>query len=264
VIEKCKDALRKDDLEKAIEYGKRAVEMYPNNFDSYFCLGKAYHRMRQPELAYENFKKAEELASSKEDLASIYEYIGRILAIIGKLDDALTYYNKALGLTKEIGGKAAPLLRTIAEIYFKKKDLDKALDYYDAAFTAGEEEGVNEEFMAEIINDMSIIYAELGFYKEAITLLKDLILFGNLSENDHIVYVAEINLGAVYGAMGNKEAAKRYLSMGLNHVKKIGDKYWEAVAYFHLGRILNKKKYSDKANEIFKEIGVAGVNHWIL
>jgi tetratricopeptide (TPR) repeat protein len=70
MIEKYKDAFRKGDLEKAIEYGKQAVEMYPNNFDSYFCLRKAYHRMRQPELAYENFKKAEELASSKEDLAS--------------------------------------------------------------------------------------------------------------------------------------------------------------------------------------------------
>jgi tetratricopeptide (TPR) repeat protein len=135
-----------------------------------------------------------------------------------KLDDALTYYNKALELAKEIGGKTAPLLSIIAEIYFKKGDLDKALDYYDAAFTAGEKEGASKEFMAEIINDMSIIYAEVGFYKEAITLLKDLILFGNLSENDHIVYVAEINLGTVYGAMGNKEAArgsKRYLSWGL-------------------------------------------------
>ena len=254
MIEKCREAVEKGDLIRAMELGKQAVEMYPDNFDAYFCLGTAYRGMKNIEKALENFKKAEELTDDKEKLITVYQYIGEALINMDRLDDALSYFNKALTLAKYIDSNVAYILSKIAYIYFKKGDLEKSAEYYNDAIESGEKENISEQLMLEIANNFSVVLAELGYYKEAVMLLKDLLDFGIVSGNLHLVCLTEINLGAVYSKTGNKNAAKRYLTSGLNHAKKLGNRRLEATAYMYLGNILSKKSYLDKAEELFREM----------
>jgi tetratricopeptide (TPR) repeat protein len=254
MIEKCREAIEKGELERAIELGKQAVEMHPNSFDAYFCLGIAYRGMKNIEKSLENFKKAEELTDDKEKLITVYQYIGETLIKLGRLDDALSYFNKALTLAKYIDSNVTYILSKIAYIYFEKGDLEKSAEYYNDAIESGEKENVSEQLMLEIANNFSVVLAELGYYKEAVMLLKDLLNFGTVSDNLSLVCLTEMNLGAIYSKMGNKNAAKRYLVSGLNHAKRLGDKGLEATAYMYLGKILNKKSYLDKAEELFREM----------
>jgi tetratricopeptide (TPR) repeat protein len=95
MIKKCREAIENGDLIRAVELGKQAIEMDPNSFDAYFCLGVAYYGMGDIEKALENFKKAKELAISKEELATVYQHTGEALIDIDRLDDALIYFNRS-------------------------------------------------------------------------------------------------------------------------------------------------------------------------
>jgi tetratricopeptide (TPR) repeat protein len=62
--------------------------------------------------------------------------------------------------------------------------------------------------------------------------------------------------------MKDYEKAEKYISEGLEGVKKVGDKYSEAVAYYYLGLLYKDKgdkrtakDYLTRAYELFKSIG---------
>lgn len=58
-IDLCYTYFNAGDYQRAIEAGKQAVKLYPTNPDAYFCLGSAYTKTGQIDLAIENLKKAE-------------------------------------------------------------------------------------------------------------------------------------------------------------------------------------------------------------
>ncbi|MBX0313091.1 MAG: tetratricopeptide repeat protein [Sulfurihydrogenibium sp.] len=260
LTKRCRRALKNGDLEKAMELAKQLVEVYPNNFSSWHCLGEVYYSVGDTEKAFESFNKAKELASSKEELVNVYLYMGEILIDTDRLDDALMYFNRALTLAEYVNKGVAYILSRIADVYFRKGEFEESLKYYDEAFKAGEAENADEEFMVGVINNLSVVLTKLGYYKDAIELLKDLLTLGTVSDNLFLTCISEINLGTVYLATGNKNAAKRYLKSALNHAKKLGDRGLEAVAYMRLGKALNKKSYLEKAEELFRELELDSTN----
>jgi tetratricopeptide (TPR) repeat protein len=88
LIDTCWDFNDAGDYKRAIESGKLAIEKYPNNSESYRCLGEVYYNAGELNLAYENMKKVESLTNNKEDLIDVYKQIGEIFAQKGRLDDA--------------------------------------------------------------------------------------------------------------------------------------------------------------------------------
>ncbi|MGC8754861.1 MAG: tetratricopeptide repeat protein, partial [Thermosulfidibacteraceae bacterium] len=97
-IERCVKYLNAGDYQRAIEAGKRAVKLYPRSVYAYFCLGRAYTKTGQIDLAIENFKKAEVYAARDDDLMYIYNWLGSNYLDKGDLDNALFYHSKSLNL----------------------------------------------------------------------------------------------------------------------------------------------------------------------
>jgi tetratricopeptide (TPR) repeat protein len=65
--------------------------------------------------------------------------------------------------------------------------------------------------------------------------------------------------------MKDYEKGEKYLLEGLEGVKKVGDKYWEAVAYHYLGLLYRDKgdkktakDYLTRAYDLYKSIGAEG------
>jgi predicted negative regulator of RcsB-dependent stress response len=65
--------------------------------------------------------------------------------------------------------------------------------------------------------------------------------------------------------MKDYENAEKYLSEGLEGIKKVGDKYWEAVGYQFFGRLYRDKgdkksarEYYTRAYNLYKSIGAEG------
>jgi len=259
-IDKCFNYLQAQDYTRAIEAGKRAVKLYPKTVHPYFCLGRAYHSVGEFKLALSNMKEAERLATDKNDLMYIYNWLGLIYNDMGDLDNALLYDNRSLKLAKELGNinHEAFMLNNIAAIFQSKGEYDKALSYYEESLRLK----TNEKDKASIYNNMAVIYSERGDFKKAIDYLKKAIEISERYGNYHELAHWLLNIGSTYRKTGDFSNAENYLLDGLNRVKKLNDKFWEANAYKYLGWLYGDKgdkqtarDYLTKAYNLYKSIG---------
>jgi tetratricopeptide (TPR) repeat protein len=268
-IDACITFNEAGDYKRAIEAGKLAVKKYPKDPLAYICLGLTYYNVGEFNLAYENAKKAESLTVNKEDLMDIYSLIGNILMSMGRLDDALLYYNRSLSLTKDLGkiDMQAPLLNNIAIIYYRKGELDKALSYYEKSLYLQ----TNEKGKAATYSNIAMIYYQKGNYQNAIEYFQKAIQIGEKYGDYHGVSKYKLSLGDTFRQMKEYENAEKYLSEGLEGVKKLGDKYSEATGYVFFGHFYRAKgdkktarEYYNRAYNLFKSIGAEGNAQLIL
>jgi tetratricopeptide (TPR) repeat protein len=231
-VDACYNFHNAGDYRRSIEAGRAAVEKYPNNSDAHYCLGASYGMVGEFKLALEHLEKAESLTSNKEDLMYIYNRIGMIYWKIGYLDDALLYFSRSLSLARDLGNKSmqASVLNNIGVIYEKKSKLDKALGYYEESLRLQ----TGEKEKATTYNNIAIIYVNKGDYQKAVEYFQKAIEISERYEDYHKVSMRKLNLGDTYRRMKDYEKAEKYILEGLDGVKKVGDKYWEAIGYQYL------------------------------
>ncbi len=170
---------------RAIEVGKEAVQMYPNDPNAHRCLGESYHAIGEFKLALEHMKKAKDLTSNVEDLMYIFNRIGMIYSDMGYLDRALIYYTGSLSLARNLGNRVAEaaVLNNIAGIYYRAGELDKALDYYEESLKLQ----TDEKEKATTYNNIAIIYSSKGNYQKAVEYFQKAIEIHKMSGDDHKV-----------------------------------------------------------------------------
>jgi tetratricopeptide (TPR) repeat protein len=205
--------------EIAIEYGKLAVKHYPNNPAAHYCLGLGYYAVGEFKLALKHVKRAESLTSNKKDLMYIYNQIGLIYDRMGYFDDALLYYSKSLSL-----------VRNLRDIEMEAQVLiNIALTYENKA----------------------LLYKNKGELDKAVEYFQKAIEIGIMYGNYHLASKGALNLGDTYRRMKDYEKAEKYLLEGLEAVKKVRDKYWEATGYKYLGWLYRDKMDKKTAQNYF-------------
>jgi len=259
-LKACINQFDAGNYQMAVQYGKKAVREYPNNPNSYFCLGKAYARTGQIDKAIENLKKVSKHDSNDRDLMYIYNWLGSEYDRKGDYSNALFYDIKGLKLAEKfrnIHGEIA-YLNNIAAIFRDEGHDSKALEYYKKVLEL--ENGKSKT--GAIYNNIAWIYLDMHNYKKAIEYFKKAI--NTAEEHGHYLSSGEtmLNLGSTYILINDLKDAKFYLEEGLERVKKVGNKYWEGVGYEYLGlyyagtgdKVL-AKEYVIKALDIFRAIG---------
>jgi len=256
----CFTLYQAGDYRRAIEAGKVAVQKYPNNPYAHYCLGGSYYAIGEFRLALEHMKRAERLTSDKEDLMYIYNQIGLIYLRMGYLDDALLYFSRSLSLARDLGNKSmqASVLNNIARIYDNKGELDKALGYYEESLRLE----ADEKEKATTYNNIALIYDRKGEYKKAVEYFQRAIEISERYGYYRGASIVKLNLGNTHRKMKDYEKAEKYILEGLEGVRKVGDKYWEALGYYGLGLLYRDKgdkktakDYFTRAYDLYKSIG---------
>ncbi|EEP60861.1 tetratricopeptide repeat protein [Sulfurihydrogenibium yellowstonense] len=224
-------------------------------------MAGVYRKTGKLDLAYETMKKAEKIAHSKQDLMNVYREIAGILRDMGKLDDALTYYNKTLNLARDLKDSLTQvfMLRDIADVYVRKGELDKALNYYNEALNLE----TFEIGKAVICSNIADIYDKKGDHQKSIEYRQKAI--GYIQQAAKEGYLDEvyekIYIGGIYQGMKDYKTAEKYFLEALNRAKKNEDKEGEANAYIALGDLYKDmgdkkraKEYYQRAYKAFKAL----------
>ncbi|WP_448589292.1 tetratricopeptide repeat protein [Thermodesulfobium sp.] len=245
LIEECFDYIKSQDYQRALQSGRNLIVKYPNSVGTHWCLGKVYYYLARFNPNYFNFsieelRTARTLArfiNNKSDervLAATCSEFGDDCKKRGLIDWALRYYKESLENytdlndtdLNDIEGKCI-VLTNIAEIY-KMFNYNKALEYYNKAIEC---------------------------FKEAIEISQK---NGDYSKTAH----AMINIALPYTNLKDFLEAERYLAQGLEMVKKLGERDWEAFAYEVFGKLYlaqNQedlaRKYFTKSYNLYKAIG---------
>lgn len=259
-VDNCYSYLNGGDYPRAIESGRRAVRAAPRNGDAYFCLGRAYRQSGQLNDALESFRQSERYSSSKEDLMYVYNQLGMVVDDKGDSDSALNYYERSLGLARELDkrGMEGSLLNNIAMVFDNNDQLAKALDYYQQALALQSD----EKGKASIYNNIALAYNKQGNFTRAVEQLQKALDISLRHGDYHGAAKRLLNLGDTYRQKGDFAEAEKTILDGLEQIRKAGDSYWEGVALKYLGWLYRDtgdrsaaRRHLQAALDLYKKIG---------
>ncbi len=218
--------LDQNNLDKAIEYFKKAVELDPKNSAAKLGISDAYARKgdqtlesNKPETSFYYF---EEAIKANPNNSAAHAGIGEAYDAIGSNDKALAAYEKAIGLDSTLTELYAPL----GILYFQKGEIGKAEEYLIRIRAVRPDDPETEFFYGLILTKQNRNDEAIGAFRRSIA--------GNPTAE------AYLYLGEAYDRTDrDKEAIAQY-----QEAVKLNPRY--AEAYYDLGvAYYNRERYPD-------------------
>lgn len=135
-VRKGKDHYKANRQKKAIEELSQAIEIEPQNAEAYFWRARAFIRLGQFDNAIADLNEVVDL---NPRYSPAYDNLGWLLMRRNKYDESLIHLNKSIELKPDNGW--AHYMRS--RIFFKKGDLQKALENAKTACKLGYKDGCN-------------------------------------------------------------------------------------------------------------------------
>jgi len=249
--ENCFNFVKAQDYARAVQAGKDAIKSSPKSGDAFFCLGVTYSQQGEIDLALSKLLQAERLYTNKNDLEAVYSRLGQVVNRKGDLQQAMSYYSRALGLARDLGDKSgeAASLNNIASIFQDRGELDKALDYYQQALDV---EPLDSK-KATKYNNIAMVYSARAEYPKAIEYIDKAIALDQRSGDFHSAAIVILNKGAVQTDQGVFDDAEVTLKQGLIGIRKVGDQYWESIALMYFGQLAQARGRTDEAKQSYRD-----------
>lgn len=229
-------------------------------YHAWRCLGRAQWAQGRSRDALSAFQQMELLSQTTEEQAFSYRLIGTTYLTLNDLDRAELYAQRAIKGFRELGEKGgeAGALNDLAMVLDKRGDQERALALYQEALSIEPEEA-RKPFK---LNNIATIYVKRGDYEKASTMFRQAIDISRRNGNGHNAAIEQINLGGSLRAAGKYDEAQVELAAGLNAIRLIGDKNWEANGCNYLaelekarGNKAQAKQWYGKAEALYREIG---------
>ncbi|MEL7330211.1 MAG: tetratricopeptide repeat protein, partial [Cyanobacteria bacterium J06559_1] len=174
--------------------------------------------------------------------------IGSVYEFIGDKTEALTYYNQALTLAREIGDRSGEsvVLNNMGGTYSALGEPEKALENYNQALAIRQQIGdVGGE--ASTLNNIGLIYDLLGepekalaYYNQALPQLRQV--------GDRAAEAKAIgNIAIVYQGLNRTEDALTYFNQALTLAREINDPANEATMLNNIGTVYSAMGEKEKA-----------------
>ena len=264
------DLLLSSDPDKALDYANQTLELAEknNNLDSkllaYLQIGEIYWSQSDFRSSLEIGNKAKVLASDLElqrEFAESLILIARNFSALGDFKKSANLNFQALRIFEEFDDKKGigEVFSRIGSDYFHQENYDKALEYYTQSMNIARE----TKDLAGIsrgLNNMAIVYAEIGENKYVKTNLQESIEINKLLDRPIWEGINYSNLGNLYRIEGNFDTSLYFLnkaetifSILNNHPNLANLFYNKSLYYSDLGNMDSSLHYAKYAYEIARE-----------
>lgn len=227
-------------------------------------LTQAYLR-KDPQKALEYGKKSLELLGRFEDKNTefgVLDQMCQAYLYLGDYSQALEYGEKALELARKIGSRRSEglALNIIGIIYDYKGDYSKSREYSTQAYDIFREIG-DKRLMSTALNNIGISFDMQGNYEKALGYYLESLRIKEEIGDKELIAKSLNNIGAILQVMGNSEEALKYYSRSLRIREEQGDRRGIAVLYGNIGNVYQEMKdysraldYHQKSLEIDREL----------
>jgi len=197
--------------------------------------------------------------------AQIDNELGEVYHRLGQLDEAQSYFEKALALSRTIEGNAgrageANILNNLGQVSRARKNLQAALVFYEQALRICEEIG-DAVGQSLTLSDLGNIYADLDKPQQALDYYERALA---IHSNEHPLEdaITLSNMARIYDRQGQPEKAHRYYQQALALFHGTGGRWGEANVLNNLGLHYKKRKRFSEARQcylqalaLFREMG---------
>ena len=150
--------------QEAVDAFTQAVEKDPDHAPAYQDRGRAHAELGNLGLALADFKRVLSLHDKRVPQREVYREMGAVYFRMGKLDDAVTAWQKGLGMVKD----DPDLLNSLAAAYLRLGRVDKASEAALAAYAV-------DPSLPEVLNTMGEVAMAKKEYRQAADLFEQAI-----------------------------------------------------------------------------------------
>ena len=218
----------------AIEKYQQAAPLFEAAGNTYrqaltlLSIGNTYYRLNDIPKALEFFKQTLAVSAALQDPrleAGTYNWAGGMLDILGDVNTALDYFNRAFKSARKGGWRLAEgdALSNIGKIYSDLADWQKALEFYRQALPVFQSSPDLKQGEAKTLNNIGIAYSRAGEQEKALEYLQQALPMHH-DGRDKISEVFTLNnIGRVYRLLGDYQKARTYYSQAQTLQKETGN-----------------------------------------
>ena len=219
---------------KGEEYGHayQALEALSTPFD--FNYQNKEELLRRKSINEYLLKKI----NDKRELVRILKEIGTIHYLLSEFREAIEYYEQALKISREIGGRSGEGsgLRILGLAYARLGETRKAIEFYEQALKISREIG-DRSGEGTALGNLGNAYADLGEPRKAIEYHEQALKISR-EIGDRRGEGADLgNLGNAYADLGDSCKAIEHYQMALAITREIGDRRGEGNSLGNLGLV---------------------------
>jgi len=207
------------------------------NASSYSVIGIAYLDIGKVEVAISYFERAITILQS-ENLYSAQALLGLGMAYqqLGDNHRAIGYYEQVLVITRDMNDTLgeSTVLNNLGVAHKNLGDLRKAIQYYEQALTIDRKLG-HKIGESDVLGNLGVAYKNLGDANRAIQYYEQALTI-QCELGHRIEEVITLgNLGVAYKDLGDTRQAIKYYEQALVIRREIGDRYGEGNDLTNLG-----------------------------
>ena len=194
--------------------------------------------------------------------ATHHEQLGNMYWLIGNAQNALSQYESALRLYRNLGDKSSEgsALGNLGAVYSDLGDIPKAIDYLQQALIISRDMG--DTFTENtLIGNLGSMYIRLGQVETAISHYQQALVLARELQNRQSEAVHLGNLGNAYRDLGQIETAITYHHQSLEIVRNTKNRRGEGIrlgnlgtAYRNLGNFDAASAHYQQAIDIAREV----------
>ncbi|MBK8575454.1 MAG: CHAT domain-containing protein [Elusimicrobia bacterium] len=223
-----------------------------NQINYYLEQGKIRFQNGEFQDAINFWESGKEEAIEKNDLHSLVTFDHNISLCHEKFEDyraALSYSQEALKNIRFLNDRnlEATVLGNLGLYYYHLWDFPNALLHLKESIRLSRE---LLKIPTEVMVNLGMVYVSIGDYQSALSIYREV---ERASEDPNILAIVEFNSFAIYGILGDKEAARQSVEKKITYCRQANIKQSEADALCHLGVILIDSGNYDEAVNCFQK-----------
>lgn len=200
----------------------------------------------------------------KRSLVKFYIPLGASHEELGMWNKAMDYYMKALSIAENLGMEAnkAMLYNNIANVYIKRKELDRAEEFLQKSLSINRVLQIKEELFVNY-NNLGHIYFERKDYDKSLDYALQALQQLDSMNDAYYYYFEQTNIAELYICKKDYRLAVSYLRNAMIHQEKFGFNSDLVQTYLVLGTAFNEMGgkvdsvyfYLEKALELSRTLG---------
>jgi tetratricopeptide (TPR) repeat protein len=161
--------------------------------------------------------------------------------VLGRKQEALSYYEQALQAYREVEDRAEEgrVLNSVSRLYYDLGRGQEALQSMKQALRLNQEEG-DRKAEGATLNNLGLLYDDSGYKEEALRYFEQALRISQEEGEREGEGMMLNNIGRVYHSLGKKQKALSYYEQALRISQDIGNRRGEGLALHNIGML-----YSD-------------------
>lgn len=257
--------LEAGDFDKASSETRNAMDIYESLQDNcgiasvYSNLANIFFVQGMIVKALENYhialRKIQGCEVDGEKLARSYFNVGVCYNTIGRLEQAISFYEQAESFLQESGERSflASLYNNIGTVYGKKKELGKAKEYFQNALDIRQDIGdktgtaITLSNLGNLNEDLGNIESALDFY------LRSGVLYEEIGNRRGVACLCAY-VGGIYTSLGSLDEAEEAITRGLSITQELNLKGTEILCLEKIMDLFEAKGDFQKALKHSREL----------